>query len=441
MQVSIETTTGLERRMKVLVPAERVEREVEQRLKSLGKSAKLNGFRPGKIPYDVVKKRFGDEIRQEVVGEILRDSCNEAFQQQKVNPAGGPRIDNINNKPGTDLEFTATFEVYPDIQLNGTEGLQLERPAAEITAADIDAMVDNLRQQRAEWVAAEHGAHKGDRIQLDFNGSIAGTEFPGSRAEKVFVVLGENRMLADFEQGLDGIKPGEQRQFEVRFPADYHAQEVAGKTAQFSVHAHQVESRKLPELDDDFCKSFGVMEGGIEKLRLEVTDNMRREMDEAIRKRLKEQILDKLLEANPLQLPNVLLESEIEGMRKDSLERIGSKDGVGNTELPRELFEASARRRVSLGLILGEVIKQQQLRVDAKRVQERLERMAGDYSNPSEAMRSMRSNAAIMHQIESLVLEDQVVDTLLEKAETTDKPTSFQELMHFNEHPHAHAHD
>ncbi|MDE2235522.1 MAG: trigger factor [Gammaproteobacteria bacterium] len=427
--------------MKVLVPAERVEREVEQRLKSLGKRAKLNGFRPGKIPYDVVKKRFGNEIRQEVVGELLRDTCNEAFQQEKVYPAGGPRIDSVNSSPGMDLEFTATFEVYPEIQLNGTEDLQLERPAAEITAADIDAMVENLRQQRAEWIAAGRGARKGDRIQLDFNGSISGVEFPGSRAEKVYVVLGENRMLADFEQGLDGIKPGEARQFEVHFPADYHVQEVAGKTAQFSVHTHQVESRKLPELDEAFCKSFGVAEGGIEKLRMEVAENMRREMDEAIRKRMKQQVLDKLLEANPLQLPNILLESEIESMRRESLERLGSKDGKGNTDLPRELFEDSARRRVSLGLILGEVIKQQQLRVDAKRVQERLERMAGDYSNPSEAMRSMRSNAAVMHQIESLVLEDQVVDKLLEKAKTTDKPTSFQELMHFNEHPHDHAHD
>jgi trigger factor len=438
MQVSIETTTGLERRMKVQVPAERVEREVEQRLKSLGKKAKLNGFRPGKIPYDVVKKRFGNEVRQEVLGDLLRDTCNEAFLQEKVNPAGGPRIDSINNKPGTDLEFTAIFEVYPEIKLSGVEGIQVERPVAEITEADIDAMVDNLQHQRASWEAAQRGAHKGDRVQVDFDGSIDGQVFPGGHAEKAFVVLGENRMLADFEKGLEGVKAGEQREFDVHFPDDYHAQEVAGKTARFKVHAHQVDAQKLPELDEAFCKSFGVTEGGIAKLRTEVSENMRREMADTIRKRMKDQILDALLKANPLPLPKALMDDEIENLRRDASERMGVKDGKKNVELPRELFEDQAKRRVSLGLIVGEIISQQQVRVDATRVQERLERMASDYSNPAEAVRSMRSNPAVMRQIESLVLEDQAVDNLLAKATITDKPTSFQELMHFHEHPHAH---
>jgi trigger factor len=441
MQVSIETTTGLERRMKVQVPAERVEREVEQRLKSLGKKAKLNGFRPGKVPYDVVKKRFGSEVRQEVLGEILRDSCNEAFLQEKVNPAGGPRIDSVNNEPGTDLEFTATFEVYPDIKLSGTEGIKVERPAAEITEADIDAMVDNLRHQRATWETVQRSARKGDRVQLDFNGSVAGQGFPGGQAEKVFVVLGENRMLADFEKGLDGIKADEEREFQVHFPDDYHVKEVAGKTADFKVHAHHVDAQKLPELDEDFCKSFGVTDGGINKLRSEVTENMRQEMLVTVRKRMKDQILDALLNANPLQVPKALLDNEIEDLRRDALERMGVKDSKKTVDLPRALFEEQAKRRVSLGLIVGEFISHQQLRVDAKRVQERLERMAGDYSNPAEAIRSMRSNQAVMRQIESLVLEDQAVDHLLEKAAITDTPTSFQELMHFHEHRHENAHD
>ncbi|MDE2091194.1 MAG: trigger factor [Gammaproteobacteria bacterium] len=441
MQVSIETTTGLERRMKVQVPAERVEREVEQRLKSLGKRAKLNGFRPGKIPYDVVKKRFGSEVRQEVLGDLLRDTCNEAFLQEKVNPAGGPRIDSVNNEPGADLEFTATFEVYPDIKLSGTEGIQVERPVAEITEADIDAMVDNLRHQRATWEIVQRGARKGDRVQLDFNGSVNGEGFPGGQAEKVFVVLGENRMLADFERGLEGVKADEQCEFDVHFPDDYHVKEVAGKTARFKIHAHRVDGQKLPELDETFCKSFGVIDGGIEKLRAEVSENMRQEMADTARKRMKDQILDALLSTNPLQLPKALLDDEIENLRRDALERMGVKDGKKSVELPRELFEEQARRRVSLGLIIGEIISQQQVRMDAKRVQERLERMASEYSNPAEAMRSMRSNPAVMRQLESVVLEDQAVDKLLEKAAITDKPTSFQELMHFHEHPHADAHD
>ncbi|MGA9854755.1 MAG: trigger factor [Gammaproteobacteria bacterium] len=441
MQVSIETTTGLERRMKVQVPAERVEREVEQRLKSLGKKAKLNGFRPGKIPYDVVKKRFGTEVRQEVLGDILRDTCNEAFLQEKVNPAGGPRIDSVNNHPGADLEFTATFEVYPDIKLSGAEGIKVERPVAEITEADIDAMVENLRQQRATWQTVQHDARKGDRVQVDFNGSVDGESFPGGQAEKVFVVLGENGMLADFEKGLDGIKADEQREFDVHFPDDYHVKEAAGKTAHFKVRAHRVDSQKLPDLDEAFCKSFGVTDGGITKLRTEVSENMRREMADTIRKRMKDQILDALLSANPLQLPKALLDDEIENLRRDALERMGVKDSKKSVELPRELFEEQAKRRVSLGLIVGEIISQQQVHVDAKRVQERLERMASDYSNPAEAVRSMRSNPAVMRQIESLVLEDQAVNNLIDKAVITDKDASFQELMHFHEHPHAHAHD
>jgi len=441
MQVSIETTTGLERRMKVQVPAERVEREVELRLKSMGKRAKLNGFRPGKIPYDVVKKRFGNEIRQEVLGDLLRETCNEAFMQEKVNPAGGPHIDSVNNEPGMDLEFTATFEVYPDIKLSGTEGIQVERPVAEITEVDIDAMVDNLRHQRATWEIVQRGARKGDRVQLDFNGNINGESFSGGQAEKVFVVLGENRMLADFEQGLDGVKADEQREFDVHFPDNYHVQEVAGKTAHFKVHVHHVDAQKLPELDEAFCKSFGVTDGGIAKLRIEVSENMRREVADTVRKRMKDQLLDALLSANPLQLPKALLDDEIENLRRDALERMGAKDNKKSVELPRELFEEQAKRRVSLGLIVGEIISQQQVRVDEKRIQERLERMAGDYSNPAEAVRSMRSNSSVMRQLESLVLEDQAVDNLLEKAAITDKPTSFQELMHFHEHPHAHAHD
>ncbi len=441
MQVSIETTTGLERRMKVQVPAERVEREVEQRLKSMGKSAKLNGFRPGKVPYNVVKKRFGNEVRQEVLGDLLRDTCNEALLQEKVNPAGGPRIENVSNQPGKDLVFTATFEVYPDIQLKGAEGITVERQVAEITEADIDAMVDNLRQQRATWETVERGAQKGDRLQLDFNGSIDGAEFPGCRADKVFVVLGENRMLPDFEKGLAGVKADEERQIRVHFPDDYHVDVVAGKTAEFKVHVHRVDSQKLPELDEEFCKSFGVTEGGITKLRNEVVENMQREMAETVRKRMKQQVLDALLKSNPLEIPKVLLDAEIESLRRESIDRLSSKDDKKSMELPRDLFEEQARRRVTLGLIFGEIINQRQLRVDTKRVQERLERMAGDYSNPAEALRSMRSNNSIMRQVESMVLEDQAIDQLLEKAETTDKTTSFRELMHFHEHPHDHAHD
>ncbi|MGA9851890.1 MAG: trigger factor [Gammaproteobacteria bacterium] len=439
MQVSIEATGGLERRMKVQVPAERVEREVEQRLRSLGKRAKLNGFRPGKIPLDVVKKHFGSEVRQEVLSDLLRDTCNEAFMQEKLNPAGGPRIDTVNNEPGKDLEYTAVFEVYPEITLIGVEGIQIERPVAEITEADIDAMVDNLRHQRAAWDTVERGARKGDRVQLDFDGLVDGASFAGGKGKKALVVLGENRMLADFEQNLDGVRAGEEREFDVHFPEDYHVKDVAGKTARFKVLIHSVEAEALPEMDEAFCKSYGVTEGGIAKLRAEVSENMRREMTDTVRRRMKDQVLEALLAANPLTLPKSLLDGEIEHLRQDALERMGVKDSKKAVELPRELFEEQAQRRVGLGLIIGEIIGQQQLRVDRKRVDERLEHMAGDYSNPAEASRSMRANPAAMRQLETLVLEDQAVDWLLEKAVVSNKPMTFQELMHFHEHEHIHA--
>lgn len=441
MQVSVETTGGLERRMKVQVPAERVEREVEQRLKSLGKRAKINGFRPGKVPLEVVKKRFGNEVRQEVLGDILRDTCNEAFRQEKLTPAGGPRIDSVSNAPGKDLEYTATFEIYPEIKLTGIETIKVERPVAEVTEADIDAMVDNLRHQRAAWEAVQRGAQKGDRVQLDFEGSVDGGVFPGGKGENATVVLGEGRMLEDFEKGLDNIRAEEAREFDAHFPDDYHVKEVAGKTAHFRVVAHRVEGKKLPELDEGFCNSFGVTEGGIAALRAEVTENMRREMREGVHRRMKDQVLEALLAANPVEIPGALLDEEIEHMRQAALTRMGVKDGTKGGELPRELFMEQAKRRAALGLLIGEIIGQQQLHVDEKRMDERLQHMASDYSNPAEAMRSMRSNPAVLRQLETLVLEDQAVDWLLEKAAVTDKPTTFQELMHFHEHSDAHTHD
>ncbi|MDE2196272.1 MAG: trigger factor [Gammaproteobacteria bacterium] len=439
MQVSVETTRGLERRMRVQVPAERVERAVTERLKSFSKRAKINGFRPGKIPLDVVKQRFGDQVRQEVLGDLLRDSCNEAFVQQKLNPAGGPRIDSVTDIPGKDLEFTATFEVYPEVKLHALDGIKVQRPVAEVADADLHAMVDNLRQQRASWESISRGARKGDRVQVDFEGSIDGDAFPGSKGEKTFVVLGENRMLEDFEKGLDGVCAGENREFEVLFPDDYHVKEVAGKSAHFRVIVHRVDEQRLPELDETFCKSFGITEGGIEKLRAEVAANMRSEMADNVRRRMKDQVLDALLAANPVDLPATLVDEEVERLRQDALVRIGVKDSNKGVELPRELFEEQAKRRVSLGLIIGEIISQQQFKVDEQRVTARLEHMANDYSNPAEAVRSMRTNPGVMRQLETLVLEDQAVDWLLDKAMVTDKPTTFRELMHFHEHENDHA--
>ncbi|HEV2110872.1 MAG TPA: trigger factor [Gammaproteobacteria bacterium] len=440
MQVSLETTGGLERRMKVQVPAERVEREVEEQLKSLTKNAKVDGFRPGKVPLKVLRDRFGEQVRSDVVRDLLQSSFNEALAKEKLNPAGGPRIDSINTAPGKDLEFTAVFEVYPEVKLLGTEGIKVERPVAEITPADVDAMLDNLRRQRATWEQVNRAAGDGDRVQIDFEGFLDDAPFPGGKGEKVQVVLGEKRMLPDFEKGLQGIKAAESREFEVDFPADYHAAEMAGKRAHFKVSAHAVEAQVLPELDEAFCKSFGIPEGGVAKLREEVTDNMRRELEDTVRRKLKDQALDALLKANALDLPKALVDEEIERLRQDALVRIGVRDPKKASELPRELFDEQAMKRVSLGLLVGEIITQQRLTVDPKRVDERLQRMASEYSKPSEAVRSFRSNTDIMHQVETVVLEEQAVDWLLGRASVTDKPTTFTALMNLHDHDHDHEH-
>ena len=440
MQVSLETTRGLERRMKVQVPAERVEREVEEQLKSLTKKAKVDGFRPGKVPLKVLRERFGDQVRSDVVRDLLQSTFSEALAQEKLNPAGGPRIDSINTAPGKDLEFTAVFEVYPEVKLTGMSGIKVERPVADVTADDVDAMLDNLRRQHASWEKVSRAAADGDRVQIDFEGFLDGTPFPGGKGEKVQVVLGEKRMLPDFEKGLVGIKADELREFDVNFPADYHAPEMAGKKAHFKVSAHVVEGQVLPEMDEAFCKSFGIQEGGVAKLREEVTDNMRRELEDTVRRKLKDQALEGLLKANKLDLPKALVDEEVERLRHDALVRIGVRDAKKASELPRELFEEQAVKRVSLGLLVGEIITQQRLTVDVKRVDERLERMASEYSKPAEAVRSFRSNNDIMRQVETVVLEEQAVDWLLGQAKVTDAPTTFKALMNLHDHDHDHEH-
>ena len=440
MQVSLETTRGLERRMKVQVPAERVEREVEEQLKSLTKKARVDGFRPGKVPLKVLRERFGDQVRSDVVRDLLQSSFSEALAQEKLNPAGGPRIDSINTAPGKDLEFIAVFEVYPEVKLAGMSGIKVERPVADVTAEDVDAMLDNLRRQHASWEKVTRAAADGDRVQIDFEGFLDGTPFPGGKGEKVQVVLGEKRMLPDFEKGLVGIEADESREFDVDFPADYHAPEMAGKKARFKVSAHVVEGQVLPEMDEAFCKSFGIQEGGVAKLREEVTDNMRRELEDTVRRKLKDQALEGLLKANSLDLPKALVDEEVERLRHDALVRIGVRDAKKASELPRELFEEQAVKRVSLGLLVGEIITQQRLTVDLKRVDERLERMASEYSKPAEAVRSFRSNADIMRQVETVVLEEQAVDWLLGQAKVTDAPTTFKALMNLHDHDHDHEH-
>jgi trigger factor len=429
MQVSIESTGALERRMEVQVPAARVEKAVDERLQQLSRTVRLKGFRPGKVPVKVVRQQFGQQVRQEVLGDVVQSTFNEALVQEKLAPAGGPRIEPLNAEQGGDLKYRAVFEVLPQIELKGTEGMELTRPAAEVQPADIDAMIENLREQRATYAAVDRPAQAKDRVTVDFEGSVDGEPFEGGKGESVPVILGAGRMLADFEAGIYGMTNGERKNIEVTFPANYNAQHLANKKAVFDLTVKSIEGQQLPELNDEFCKSYGVEEGGIDRLREEVTENMRRELGDAVRARMKRQIMDALLASNPLELPNTLVDSQVRELQVDAGRRMGAQD-VSQLP-PAESFVEAARRRVALSLLINEVIRTAQLQLDQSKVRARFEELAAQFPDSAQAMQTYRSNPQIQRQMEAGVLEDQVVDWLIERAKVIDNPSSFKELMNF----------
>jgi len=428
--VSVESTEGLERRMTVEVPAERVEGEIEKRLKDMSRRAKIKGFRPGKAPLKVIRQQYGPQIREDVVSEMLRNSWIEAISEKKLRPVGSPRIESHKATPADGLSFTAVFEVFPDIELQDVNNIQVEQPTAEISSADVDAMVDKLRAQRTVWTEVERGAAEGDRVTIDFAGTIDGEAFRGGEGNDIGIVLGEGRMLKDFEAGLTGIAPGEERTIEVEFPADYGAEELAGKQAQFKVTARKVEESALPEVDEDFCRSFGIEEGGVERLRAEVEENMREEARLRVRDTLKRQVLDKLVAANTFDVPGALVEEEVQSLQQDMARRMNPNAEAGSAELPpREPFEAPAKFRVALGLLIGEIVRSNEIRVDPARVQEKLQSIGESYGDAEAVIKIYRNNPDLMSQIETSVLEDQVVDWLLERVQVEEKPVPFGELM------------
>jgi trigger factor len=429
MMVSVETTGGLERRMKVQVPADRIENEVDTRLQSYGKTAKIKGFRPGKVPMKVIRQRYGGQIRQEVLGEVMQSSYFEAISQEKLRPAGGPRIEPDKVEQGQDLEYTAIFEVYPEFELKGHEGIEVDRPVAEIGDEDIEEMMSNLRRQRSEWLEIEGAAEPGHRVIVDFEGKLDGESFTGGSGQEVPIVLGEGGMLPDFEGGLTGMSANEEKDIKVSFPEEYGAEELAGKVADFHVKVTKVEERELPELDDEFCKAFGIQEGGVDKLRDEVADNMRREMEQTVRLKLKEQIMDGLLARNELDLPGVLVEDEIRGLRESAARRMGVDPSEASNLPPRDTVEEPARRRVKLGLLVAEIIRQSEIQLDQTRVRERIKELAAGYRNPDEVIKLYTGNRQLMDQLEMEIMEEQVVDWLIERAVIRENAMPFKELM------------
>lgn len=427
MQVSVESTSALERRLTIGVPAERIESEVTKRLQQTARRAKVPGFRPGKVPMSVIRQRYEDSARQEALGDLIQSSFYEAIVAEKLNPAGAPSVEPKVFEKGKDLEYVATFEIYPEIQVAGFEGITVERPQAEVSEADVDNMLDILRKQNTRFEAVERAAENGDQLNIDFVGKIEGQAFAGGSAKGTALVLGSGRMIPGFEDALVGAKAGEERVITPTFPEDYQNLELAGKTAEFTVTVNAVAAPVLPELNEQFFALFGASEGGLEGFRAEVRKNMERELRQAIKSKVKNQVMEGLLAANPVELPKALVANEVQRLRVQAVQQFGGN--IKPEQLPAELFEEQAKRRVSLGLIIAEVVKQAELKPDDARVRELIEEMASAYQEPEQVVAWYYKNEQQLGEVRSVVLEEQVVDTVLQKAKVTDKPVSYEEAV------------
>ena len=427
MQVSVEATSALERRMTVGVPAARIESAVDKSLQQTARRAKVPGFRPGKVPMSVIRQRYEGAARQEALGDLIQETFYEAVAEQKLNPAGAPSIEPKVFEKGKDLEYVATFEVFPEIKLAGFEGIAVERPQAEVGDADVDTMLDVLRKQNTRFEAVERAAENGDQITIDFVGKIDGEAFAGGSAKGVPLVLGSGRMIPGFEDALVGVKAGEERVINPTFPEDYQNLDLAGQTAEFTVNVTAVAAPALPELNDAFFALFGVKEGGLEGFRAEVRKNMERELRQAIKTKVKNQVMEGLLETNPVEVPKALVADEVNRLRVQAVQQFGGN--IKPENLPAELFEEQAKRRVVLGLIIAEVVKQNELKPDETRVRALIEEMASAYQEPEQVVAWYLKNEKQLNEVRSVVLEEQVVDTVLGKAKVTDKSVSYEEAV------------
>jgi trigger factor len=430
MQVSVESSEGLERRMTVELPAEKVNEAVEKKLKEIARTVRLDGFRPGKVPLSVVRKRFAHDAKQEVFGDLVQSSYFEALMQEKLNPAGEPAIEPLEKSADTGMAYVAVFEVMPEVVLNSLSDAIIKRPVAEVTDEDMAEMVDKLRKQRTTWNEVDREAQEGDQITINFKGFIDGEAFDGGSAEGVPLELGSKGMIAGFEEGLVGAKAGENRTLELTFPESYHAESLAGKPATFEVEVTKVSEAVLPEVNDEFIKAFGISaEAGIDGFYKEIRGNMTRELQDKIRGLVKEQAMDVLLEVNPLEVPKALVQREARVLMEQTKNNLAQGGQGSNINLPVELFEDQAKKRVSLGLIIAEVLSTNNIELDEGRVREKIEQFAQSYEDPQQVIDYYYNNREQLAGIQNLVLEEQVVDWVIDQVKVEDSETGFDAVM------------
>ncbi|MDH5710815.1 MAG: trigger factor [Gammaproteobacteria bacterium] len=422
MQVSVETGEGLERKLTVQVPAETIDAQVESRLQSMKGRVKVDGFRPGKVPFKVVKQHYESQVFQEVASEVMQNSFRDAVIQENLRLAGDPSIEPISFQLGQPLEYIATFEVYPEFELAPVADLEVEKVVAEVTEADVDSLLETLRKQKASWNEVGRASEQGDRVTINFKGRVDGELFDGGSADNVPLVLGSGSMIPGFEDQIIGMSKGAESTISVNFPADYAAANLAGKAAEFDITLIKIEAPELPELNDAFAKDFGVEDGGLERLREDVRSNMQRELDNRLSHNLKFQVMNKLLMANPVEVPKLAVQEEAQQLHKQASTQAGSKQ-------PVEVFMNEAESRVKSGMILGELVKLSGVQVDQSKVIERIELMARDYQDPSEFVNYYKSNTQLLRGVESLVLEDIVIDWVVGQAQVSTVSSSFDEVM------------
>jgi trigger factor len=431
MQATIEKVSNLERRLNVSLPVQEIESEVETRLKNLARSVKMHGFRPGKVPYKLVQAQYGGQVRQEVLGDALQKSFGEAIRQQNLRVAGYPRFEpNADADATQDVQFSATFEVYPEVTIGDLAAVSIERPQVAVGESEVDKTVEILRKQRQYYRPVARAAQNEDNVTIDYHGTVDGVAFEGGSGTDHTVVLGTGRLLADFEKQVVGVATGETRTFELAFPEDYHGKEVAGKTARFEVTLKQVAEPVLPEVDGEFARALGIADGDVAKMRVDVKANLEREVRRRTQTRVKDQVMKRLLEAASVELPKSLIEMEterlMEGMRRDLASR-GMK--TEDIPMPREAFEPEARKRVALGLIVAELVRREGIAAKPEQIRAVVQEYAESYERPEEVVRWYYQSPDRLREVESLVLENNVVDWVLSRVKIEDKPAEFDELM------------
>lgn len=433
MDVQVETPGGLVRQLRVRIPAERIASAVDSRLKQIATRARIPGFRPGKAPLKVIEQQYGEAARLEVIQDLVRGSYPEAVDQAGVNPASAPQFEVVAEKSGEPLEYLVRFEVYPEIKLKALADLAVERPTTQVGDADIAKVIESMRRAQRTFTAVERPAREGDICRMNFEGSVDGTAFPGGKGENAQLEIGQGRFLPDLENGLKGHARGERFSVDVQFPADYRNEQLKGRTAQFQVELKDVHEPKLPELDEAFFKAQGLEAGqGLDALRARVRAALEAERDKAVKARVKHQVLEQLLAANPIPVPQAMVAQETARLREEAAARFNAgkmKPEQVQKLFPAEMLEPNARRRVALGLLIAEVIREKKLVMDPAQQDRLLDEIAGDYQQPDQIKQYYRGRPELMQGLRAMIMEEQVVEALLAGARSKDVPTTLDDLL------------